>query len=97
MMITFKSRDANTCKNLYTSYIRPHLEFAVPVCNPYAKFDLEKLEKIQHKATKVLHNLKNLDYQSRCKELNLTTLEKNRTRGCLIQKFKIENKIDEKH
>ena len=95
MKRTFKSRDANTWKNLYTSYIRPHLEFAVPVWNPYAKGDIEKLEKIQHKATKVSHTLKNLDYQSRCKELNLTTLEKRRTRGDLIQKFKIENKMDE--
>ena len=32
---------------------------------------------------------------SRCKKLNLTTLEKRRTRGDIIQKFKIENKIDE--
>ena len=60
---TFKSRDASTWKNLYTSYMRPHLEFAVPVWNPYAKSDIEKLEKIQHKATKVSHTLKNLDHQ----------------------------------
>ena len=91
----FKSRDANTWKKLYASYIRPHLEFAAPVWNPYAKGDIEKLEKIQHRATKVSHTLKNLDYQSRCKELNLRPLEKRRTRGDLIQKFKIENKIDE--
>ena len=43
MKRTFKSRDAKTWTNLYTSYIRPHLEFAVPVWNPYAKGDIEKL------------------------------------------------------
>ena len=57
---TFKFRDASTWKNLYASFIRSHLEFAVP-WNPFTKGDLEKLEKIQEKATKVPHTLKNLD------------------------------------
>ena len=50
MKRTYKSKETNTWKKLYTSYIRPHPEFAAPVWNPYAKVDIEKLEKIQHRA-----------------------------------------------
>ena len=37
-------------RGMTVSYIKPHLEFAAPVWNPYAKVDIEKLEKIQHRA-----------------------------------------------
>ena len=63
-------------KCIYIIYLRPHLEFAVPVWNCCAKGEIEKFEIIQHKTTKVSHALKNIDCKSRCKELNLTTLEK---------------------
>ena len=43
MKRTFKSRDANTCKDLYTSCKRLHLEFVVPVWHSYAKSYKEKL------------------------------------------------------
>ena len=66
-------------KNIYSSYNRPHLEFAVPVWNPCSNGDMETFEKIQHKATKLSHTFKDLDYQSRFKEVNLTKLEKRRT------------------
>jgi hypothetical protein len=36
---------------LHVSLVRPHLEFAIPVWNPYMKKDIEKLENIQHRAT----------------------------------------------
>ena len=58
----------------------------------HIKGDIEKPKKIQHKATKVWHTLKNLNVQSRSKYLSLTTLEKNQKD---VQNFKIESKIDE--
>ena len=47
MKRTLKSRDDITWEYFisYKSYFRPHLEFAVPVWNPFAKGDVEKLEK----------------------------------------------------
>jgi ribonuclease P/MRP protein subunit RPP40 len=47
------------------------------------------LEKIQHRATKLIPELRHLDYRERLKALNLTTLEIRRLRGDLIQVFKI--------
>ena len=63
---------------LYVSLVRPHLEFAVPVWNPYLKKDTEKLENVQHKATKLVAKLRNEGYEDRLKMLRLTTLETRR-------------------
>jgi ribonuclease P/MRP protein subunit RPP40 len=58
-------------KKLYTTYVRPHLEFAIPVWNPYSTNDIVKLEKIQHRATKIAHSMKGLNYSKRLDILNL--------------------------
>ena len=34
---TFVTRNKNIWKKLYTTYVRPHLEFAVSAWNPYLK------------------------------------------------------------
>ena len=47
---TFRYRGVKMWKQLYTTYVRSHLEFAVHVWNPYLKGDIETLEKIQHRA-----------------------------------------------
>ena len=69
-------------------------EFAVPAWNSYLKADIEALERIQHRATKVAHDLRGLDYPSMSAKLNLLTLKDRRTRGDFIQKNKIEHKMD---
>ncbi|XP_065675561.1 uncharacterized protein LOC136091777 [Hydra vulgaris] len=76
---------------LYTTYVRPHLEFAIPVWCPYLKGDIKEIEKIQRKATKVPHDLIGLPYAERCRRLNFIILETRTRRGDLIQQFKLEN------
>ncbi len=71
------------------TYIRPHLEFAAPAWNVYQKQDIDCIERIQRRATKVSHNLKQFSYQERMDLLGLTTLEARRARGDCIQTFKI--------
>ena len=77
---TFRFRDAQMWKKLYTTYVRPHLEFAISVWNPYLKGDIDLLEKVQRRATKVSHDFKNLDYETRCKKLKISNLQDRRTR-----------------
>ena len=80
-------------KKLYTSYVRPLLEFAIPVWNPYLKGDKDTLERVQHRATKISSSLKNKKYDARC-NLNLTSLSGRRTeRGFKKRGFnsKIQN------
>ena len=38
---SFRYFDSELVRLLYVSLVRPHLEFAVPVCNPYLKNYIE--------------------------------------------------------
>ena len=71
--------------------MRPHLEFAVQAWSPHLHGDIAKLEKIQRRATKLITTLKGRKYPERLKALDLTTLKQRRTRGDLLQQYKIEN------
>ena len=73
---------------LYVSLVRPHLEYAVPVWNPSLKNDIDMLENVQHRATRLVPGLKRL------KTLKLTTLEIRRKREDLIEFYKILNGLD---
>ena len=45
--------DCNTFILLYKALVRPHVEYANSVWSPYKKCDIEQIEKIQRRATKV--------------------------------------------
>ena len=92
---TFSYRGLEMWKRLYTTYIRPQMEYAIPVWNPYRKSDIYRLEQVKRKATKVPHETRNLAYNERCSRWGLTTHKVRRTRGDLIQKYKVEKGIDE--
>ena len=77
--------------HLYKSLVRPHL---VQVWRPYLHKDIDLLEKVQKRATKLVPALKDKPYEERLVALNLTTLETRRIRGDLIEAFKILKGID---
>ena len=54
------------------------------------KKDIEKLENIQHRATRLVQNLRKKGYELRLKKLRLTTLEIRRKRRDLIQFYKVQ-------
>ena len=83
---TYKSKDIII--PLYKSLVRPHLEFAVQFWAPYLVKDINTLEAIQHRATKLIPSLRNKPYLERIKELDLFSLSKRRLRGKLIECFK---------
>ena len=78
--------DIETSSIIYTSYIRPHLEFSIQAWSPYYAKDILLLEKVQRRATKLVWGLKELSYEKR---LKLFGLEERRLRGDLIQTFKL--------
>ena len=86
---TFKCWTPYNFKTLYTVFVRPHLEYAAPAWSPYLKKDINSLESVQRRATKMVKEFKNLDYLERLKSLKLTTLEERRSRGDLIQYYKV--------
>jgi len=58
---------------LYKSLVRPHLEYCVPICSPYYRKDIELVEGVQRRATKLIDGVRNLHYEERIKKLNLMT------------------------
>ena len=91
---SFKNWDLKTFRLLFTSYVRPILEYGSSAWNPYLKKDIKKIEKVQRRATKLVPQLRNKSYEMRLKMLELQTLEERRIRGDLIQHFKCNNNIN---
>ena len=76
---------------LYKAIVRPHLEYCIQARRPYRKKDIDTLERIQRRATKMIPELRDLSYEERLKECGLTTLETRRLRGDQFEFFKILN------
>ena len=80
---------------LYKAIVRPHLEYCTQVWRPYHKKDTEKLERIQRRATKIIPEFRDLSYESRLSQCDLTTLETRRLRGDQMEVFKIVNSYED--
>ena len=91
---SFTYFDSSLVKLLYVSLVRPHLEYAVSVWNPYMRKDIDKLESVQHRATRLVPCLRKKPYEHRIKVIGLTKLEIRRQRGDLIQYYKVINGLD---
>jgi hypothetical protein len=91
---TFTYLNEQMVKQLFKTFVRPHLEYAVSVWCPYLLGDIQEIEKVQHRMTRLLPQLRSLCYEDRLKRLNLTTLETRRNRGDAIQMYKILQETD---
>ena len=88
---TYKTRDANTISTLYTSMVRPHLEYGNAIWGPCYMGDLKLVEGVQRRATKLIPHLYDMPYEDRLEYLNLPSMEYRRKRGDMIQMYKIIN------
>ena len=91
------SRNKNIITKIYKALVRPKLDYCVQGWRPYLRKDIDQLEKVQRRATKLISECKGLNYSQRLELTGLTTLEKRRDRGDMIEVFKILkgfNKVD---
>jgi len=58
---------------LYKSLVKPHLEYANTVWAPRRTCDIEKIEKVQMRATKLIRGLFGHNYKERLHVLQLPT------------------------
>ena len=87
--VSYKSKDV--IMKLYDAYVRPHLEYCIQAWAPYHVQDIEMLEKVQRRATKLIPGLRDLDYGDRLKELNAFSVRRRVLRGDMIHLFLMLN------
>ena len=90
---TFEYLDTDIFRALYVAFVRPHIEYANQVWCPYEVRDIEAIENVQRRATKLVPQIKGLPYEERLKTLKLPSLAYRRSRGDLIETFKIVNEV----
>ena len=91
---TFSYLEPQMLRILYTTLIRPHLDYACVVWNPYQSGDIRILEQVQRRATRVCSSLMHLSYHDRLEVLNLPSLMYRRRRMDMIMLYKILNGLD---
>ena len=88
---TTVNRSVDMVTRLYKTYVRPIVESSVQAWDPWLRRDIDIIEKVQRRATKLASGIRSKEYEERLKICNLTTLERRRERGSLIECFKLLN------
>ena len=86
---TISYKSADILLPLYKTLVRPLVEYCTPAWSPHYVKDKTLLEKVQHRFTRMIPGLKQLEYSTRLDALNLWTLEERRNRADLIEMFKM--------
>ena len=83
--------NTSTFSLLYISLVRPLLEYAVPLWNPYLVKDIHAIENVQRRASRLALRQKRGDmpYEERCNILTWPLLSTRRTYFSLVECYKI--------
>lgn len=74
---------------IYRALVRPALEYASQAWSPYRRGDIDLLERVQRRATRLVIGTDGLSYEDRLRLLKLQTLETRRLRADLILVYRM--------
>ena len=93
---TFTYLTKDVFLQLYKVYVRPVLEYGQEIWSPHLQKDIDILEKVQQRATKLIPELEELPYEDRLSQLKLYSLKARRQRGDMITMYKIHHGLIDK-
>ena len=76
-----KCKNAAIIVRLYKSLVLPRLEYCIQAWSPSDKKEIEVMERVQKRATKMIYGYGDLNYKDRLSLLELPSLEERRVRG----------------
>ena len=92
---TFHYMDQEVFRLLFTSLMRPHMDYADCIWSPHLKVDIAQLENAQRRATRLVPDLRDRCYEARLRALNLPSLLYRGRLMDMIQTFGIMTGIDD--
>ena len=91
---TYENKSKRNIIALYKSLVRPHLEYCVQAWRPHNQKDIDNLEGVQRRMTKMINGMGEDEYNLRLSKTKLLSLEMRRLRSDLIEVFKIMHNLE---